>query len=138
MGGDRGWKHGLREAARASDQRGHEFEAWTCHTLDAHGARYVTSWNLSLPFCKMGITVPITSFCEEHGEFLILSGLLVNIIPFPPSLLTSLLGISIRRPQFPDVLPLVFQNSKASIRNISKLASHLVRTTVPMVLERLR
>lgn len=62
-----------------------------------------------------------------------LSGLLVEVIPFSPSFPISLLGISTLRPQVPHLLPLIFQNSKA--RNISKLASHLVRTPFPMVLE---
>lgn len=63
------------------------------------------------------------------------SGLLVEVIPFSPSFPISLLGISTLRPQVPHLLPLIFQNSKASIRNISKLASHLVRTPFPVVLE---
>ena len=108
----RGWKHGLMEAAGDSDQRGPELEPGSCHAWDVHMACYLTYWNLSFPFCKMGMIIHTPSFCEEHGTFLILSILftrvLVNIISFPSLFPTSLLSISILRPQRPGLLYLNF------------------------------
>ena len=70
-------------AARASDQKRLAFQSGPCYILAVYVACHLAYQSLSFPFSKVGIIILTTSFCEEHGKFLNLSGLLVNIISLP-------------------------------------------------------